>query len=155
MQMMTVIVFYKKTVMPVLLSLAFFTVIGVNIFLDTAFYPNVLKYQLGNDAADFLSANHIPKEKLGIYGIHEGRAMHFYGQHIFPTVTDIENIRSFEYVLTSKDSLPVFAKVFPQSKLIHEGSHFGVTALSLPFLNPATREKELPKYVIIELLGKP
>jgi hypothetical protein len=34
---------------------------------------------------------------------------------------------------------------------VHEGLYFGVTALSLPFLNPATRDKEVPKYVILRI----
>ena len=149
------ILFVNKSKVPVLLSLAFFTVIGVNVFLDTAFYPNVLKFQLGNDAAAFLDSAHIPKEKIAIYGIHEGRAMHFYGQHIFPEKTDFKTLQSTDIVLTSKDSLPVFAKAFPKMKQLHEGGHFGVTALSLPFLNPATRDKEVPKYVILQLATKP
>ena len=150
-----VILFSKKIKFPSLLSTAFFTVIGVNIFLSTAFYPNVLKYQLGNDAAAFIKEQHISKEKLILYGIHSGRALHFYGQRVFPEVTKMQSLQASDIVLTRKDSLPVFEKAFPQMKLLHEGSHFGVTALSLPFLNPATREKELPKYVIIDLNGKP
>ena len=149
-----VILFSKKLQLPALLAIAFFTVTGVNIFLSTAFYPNVLKYQLGNDAAGFINEKHIPKEKIILYGIHSGRAFHFYGQHIFPEVTSLQNLQSTDIVLTSKDSLDVFQKSFPEMKVIHEGNHFGVTALSLPFLNPATREKELPKYVLIDLNGK-
>jgi hypothetical protein len=150
-----VILFSKKRALPVLLSVAFFTVIGVNIFLDTAFYPNVLKYQLGNDAAAFITQKKLPKDKITIYGIHEGRALHFYGQHIFPERTAVQDFQSSDMVLTSKDSTVVFQHLFPAMQVIHEGSHFGVTALSLPFLNPATREQEVLKYVIIDLDGKP
>jgi 4-amino-4-deoxy-L-arabinose transferase-like glycosyltransferase len=150
-----VILFSKKTIVPVLLSVSFFTVIGVNVFLDTAFYPNVLKYQLGNDAAAFINSNHLPKEKISIYGIHEGRALHFYGQYIFPQRDSLQSFQPTDIVLTAKDSVPVFTKAFPGSYIMHEGSQFGVTALSLPFLNPATREKEVPKYVIISLGRKP
>jgi hypothetical protein len=130
-----------------------FTIIGVNSFLNTVFYPNVLKYQLGNDAAAFIAEKNIPKEKISLYGIHEGRALHFYAQHIFPTRASLQSFQSSDIVLTVKDSLPVFARAFPKSAVLHEGSCFGVTALSLPFLNPATREKEVPKYVIISLNG--
>jgi len=149
------ILFSKKLQLPVFLAIAFFTVIGVNVFLSTAFYPNVLKYQLGNDAAAFIKEQHLPKEKISLYGIQSGRALHFYGQRIFPERTSLQSFQSTDMVLTSKDSLPLFQKTFPQMKVIHEGNHFGVTALSLPFLNPATREKELPKYIIIDLDGKP
>ncbi len=150
-----VILFSKKTVMPVLLTVAFFTVIGVNVFLCTTFYPNVLKYQLGNDAAKFMNETKMDKNRVLIYGIHEGRALHFYGKHIFPEKRSLQELNPADIVITSKDSLPVFQAHFPGLKILHEGSAFGVTALSLPFLNPATREKEVPKYLLIDLDGKP
>ena len=141
----------QKTKLPVLFTLSLFTVIGVNVFLATAFYPNVLKYQLGNDAAAFIANNKLPKDRITLYGIQEGRALHFYGKYIFPTEVSFENLKPASIILTSKDSLASLSKAFPQLKVLHEGSHFGVTALTLPFLNPKTREKELPKYVIIDL----
>ncbi|MEO7530077.1 MAG: hypothetical protein ABIS69_01660, partial [Sediminibacterium sp.] len=150
-----VIVFSKKAVMPVLLTSAFFTVIGVNVFLSTAFYPNVLKFQLGNDAAFFMKEQKTDPSRVLIYGIHEGRAFHFYGKHIFPEKRALLEIDASAVVITSKDSLPVFQNHFPVLKVLHEGPAFGVTALSLPFLNPATRDKEVPKYLLIALDGKP
>lgn len=137
--------------MPVLLSLALFTVIGVNVLLDTGFYPHVLKYQLGNDASAFIEKNHLPKNKISLYGIHEGRALHFYSSYIYPTRTATDSFRNNEIVITDKDSVPVFQRSFPQSTILHEGPHFGVTALSLPFLNPETRSREVPGYVILRL----
>ena len=148
------ILFTKNTTTPILLSISFFTILGVNVFLDTTFYPNVLKYQLGNDAADFIEKNNIPIEKISIYGIHEGRALHFYGKYIFPTEVNFKNLKPTAIVLTSKDSLHLFTKAFPDLQVLHEGSHFGVTALTLPFLNPKTREKEVQKYVLISLKSK-
>lgn len=146
-----ILLFKKQTELPRILVIALFTVIGVNVLLSSAFYPNVLQYQLGNEAATFIEKNKLPKEKISLYGIHEGRALHFYSRHIFPTKTSIQGFRSDDMVLTTKDSLPVFKQSFPNLTLLHEGPHFGVTALSLPFLNPETRDKEVPKYVLIRL----
>jgi 4-amino-4-deoxy-L-arabinose transferase-like glycosyltransferase len=150
-----IILFSKRQVMPVLLQAAFFTVIGVNVFLSTAFYPNVLKYQLGNDAAEFMDQQKIDKTQVRIYGIHAGRALHFYGKNIFPEKTSLREIQPTDIVITAKDSIPVFQNQFPGVMVLHEGGAFGVTALSLPFLNPATRDKEVPKYVILKLGNKP
>ena len=150
-----VILFSKKINFPVFLSLAFFTVIGVNIFLSTAFYPNLLKYQLGNVAGSFIQEQNIPKEKISRYGIHSGHSLLFYGQHLFPEKNNPQNFQSTDFVLTNKDSTVVFQKSFPQMKVILEGNDFGVSRLSLSFLNPSTREKELSKYVLIDLDGKP
>jgi 4-amino-4-deoxy-L-arabinose transferase-like glycosyltransferase len=147
--------FSKKISMPVLLGISFFTVIGVNIFMDTAFYPNVLKYQLGNDAGDFVNQQKLPKNKIKIYKVSEGRAFHFYGKHILPQVTSIDSLVPGDIVVTVKDSLPAFQSDFPKLKILHEGSQFGVSMLTLPFLNPATRDKEVTKYLILELDGRP
>lgn len=141
----------RKMQLPVIVTLAFFTVIGVNIFLDSAFYPNVLKYQLGNDAAAFINQHHIDKDRVKIYGIYEGRALHFYGRHIFSRVESLEDVAPNDMVITLKDSLPSFTKQFPHVKILHEGGHFGVTSLSIPFLDPKKRAGEVPKYVLLEL----
>ncbi len=143
----------KKHGFPLVLDLAFFTVIGVNLFLSAAFYPNVLKYQLGNDAAAFIEEQKLPKDNIQLYGIHEGRALHFYAKHIFQRKDSLSAFPLNGLMITDKDSLPAVKKVFPDAKVLREGNHFGVTALSLPFLNPDTREGELPKYLILDLDG--
>ena len=58
-------------------------------------------------------------------------------------------------VLTSKDSVAVFKYLFPSATLVHEGNQFAVSLLTIQFLNPATRGTETPKYVILDLDGKP
>lgn len=145
--------FSKGIQVPKLIVLAVCTVIGVNIFLSSFFYPNVLKYQLGNDAAAFMEKNSLPKDKVYIYGINEGRALPFYAQHIFSRKPSAQDFQPQDMVLTAKDSVVVFQEMFPLMKTIHEGPYFGVTALSLPFLNPDTRDREVRKYVIIDLDG--
>lgn len=150
-----VILFARKLRLPLVLTIALYTVIGVNCFLSTAFYPNVVRYQLGNDAAAFINTRQLPKEKIGLYGIHEGRALHFYAKHIFPTKLSVTDFKEDEMVITMKDSLPLFTRTFPQATVLHEGPHFGVTALTLPFLNPATRDQEVPKYVLVRLGNRP
>ncbi len=148
------LIILSKSQIPTILIAAIYTVTGVNIFLNTAFYPNVLQYQLGNEAAKIIDQQHLPKKDIRIYGIHEGRALHFYSRYVFPEMRKWEQIQPDQILITSKDSLEVCKNHFPAMKIIHEGHHFGVTALSLPFLNPATREKEVPKYLIISLNGK-
>ena len=144
----------KRQRFPMHLELAFFTVIAVNVFLSTAFYPNVLKYQMGNDAAAFMEEQHLPKDKISLYGVSTGGALYFYGQKLFPTVTSLKNFGPDDIVITDKDSLPAIGKVFPKLKVMHEGPRFGVSMLTLPFLNPDTRDKEVPKYLFLDLGGK-
>lgn len=143
------IVFLKQK-LPKLFLICVYSIIGINIFLSTAFYPNVLKYQLGNDAASFINKQRLLKEKVFIYGMNEGRALHFYGKHIFKRKEKLEFAKN-DYLIIPKDSLSAVQQNFPKTILLHEGAHFGVTALSLPFLNPATRKRQLPLYLIVQL----
>lgn len=148
---------YKRITVkrPQFLLPFFITGIGVNLLLSTAFYPKLLQFQMGNDAAAFIENNQIKKSELKLYGIHNSNALHFYSNHIFPFKQSKADFLASDKVLTSKDSLSKFMPLFPEAKVIHEGNQFAVSLLTLPFLNPATREKETPKYIIIDLDGKP
>jgi 4-amino-4-deoxy-L-arabinose transferase-like glycosyltransferase len=143
--------FSKKISLPTLLETAFFTVIGVNIFLVTAFYPNLLKYQMGNDAVSFLEKSTIDKKQVSMYNIHNSNALHFYGKHIFAVKNRIGDYKTGDIMLTVKDSALAIKNRFPTSEILHEGPNYGVSVLSADFLNPVTRDKNLPKYVMIKL----
>jgi 4-amino-4-deoxy-L-arabinose transferase-like glycosyltransferase len=141
----------KKTGFPKLLEVAFFTIIGVNIFLNSAFYPTLLKFQIGNTVADVIAKQQLPKDKVRIYGAGNDYTLHFYGNHIFKQKTSIAQLDSSDIILTPKDSVAVVTAKFPASKILYNGRSYGVTQLSIAFLNPATRERVLGKYVVMRL----
>lgn len=147
---MFVLLVFKKDNMPNVLSSCFYTIIGVNIFLNTAFYPALLQFQMGNAAADFINKNNIAKDKVAIYGRDPGHSFHFYGQHIFP-LKKMDDLKVGDIVVAPQDSLVSLQQHFNKTKILYNGKSYGVTQLSLPFLNPKTREKELDKYVIVDL----
>jgi 4-amino-4-deoxy-L-arabinose transferase-like glycosyltransferase len=148
---MWIIFFAKKLSLPALLETAFFTVIGVNIFLVTAFYPNLLKYQMGNDVVQFIEASHIDKHQISMYQIHNSNALHFYGKHIFPVNNKLDTYKNGDILITVKDSAQMVFNQYPGSKILHEGPNYAVSVLSAEFLNPNTRSKTLPTYVMIKL----
>lgn len=143
--------FYSKKLhfhrLPVI---AFFTIIGINVFLNTAFYPALLQYQMGNTAAGFINAKHIDKSKVIVAGIHPGYPFYFYGQYIFPDTT-INGLKEGEVAVTNADSVAIIEKKFPYAKVLHRGDNFHVTQLSFDFLNPETRPEELQHYAIVDL----
>lgn len=145
----------KTALIPTQLVMALITSIGVNIFLSTTFYPNLLKYQMGNDAAIAIKEKRLNVEEINLYGIHNSNALHFYSKHIFPYKSNKLLFKPQDKVLTSKDSVAVFKHLFPSTTLVYEGNQFAVSLLTFQFLNPATRETETPKYVILDLDGKP
>nr|WP_294992824.1 glycosyltransferase family 39 protein [uncultured Sediminibacterium sp.] len=140
--------------LPKLLQMALFTVIGVNLCLVSGFYPQLLKYQLGNTVAAVLEEKKVDKTKVVQYNIDESRALHFYGKRIFKHITDSAQIHATDILLTKKESLPALKQRFPDLNTIFEGTYYGVSMLSLPFLNPKTRDKETIPYVLIDLDGR-
>lgn len=137
-----------------LFILALYTVIGVNFLLATGFYPQLLKYQMGNTAASVIHQSQLDKNKVILYEIDESRALHFYGKHIFQRKTALDSLVDNEVVLTRKSTVPALQQRFPNLSTIFEGEYFGVSMLTLPFLNPKTRSKETVSYVLVDLDGQ-
>ena len=140
----------KNTTMHPFLRAAFFTVIGVNFFLNLAFYPHLLEYQLGNKVADVIHEKKLDKSRMVQYNIDLSRALAFYAQQIIP-FKEQGALKKDDIVITRAESIPALKQQFPAMQTIFEGTYYGVSMLSLPFLNPATREKEVTKYAIIQL----
>lgn len=142
------------SIAPVL-ALGFYTAIFVNLLLSTNFYPNLLKYQMGNTAADFINQSGLQKDQIFVYGPLDSRALHFYGQHIFQHRYTSSDATSNDILIASTDSIPSLQTRFPNLKSLYKAPNFSVTMLSPEFLNPATRDKNMPYYAIVDLDGKP
>ena len=138
-----------------ILVLSFYTVIGVNAFLSTNFYPNLLKYQMGNTAADYLNHSGIQKDQVFVYGPLDSRALQFYGKHLFEHRYTSTVATPSDILIASVDSIPALQTKFPSLKILHQGPNFSVSMLTPEFLNPSTREKSMPHYAILDLDGKP
>ncbi len=150
------LVFARKWIpVPSTLVLCFYTVISVNFLLSSNFYPNLLKYQMGNMAADFINQSGLPKNKIYVYGPLDSRALHFYGQHIFEHRYTSSVATSNDILIASSDSIPALKLKFPDLKFLHQGPNFSVSMLTPEFLNPATRDKGMHYYSIVDLDGKP
>ncbi len=146
---------HKWIPVPSLLVICFYTVISVNFLLSSHFYPNLLNYQMGNMAADFINRSDLQKKNIFVYGPLDSRALHFYGQHIFEHRYTSSSTTPNDILITSMDSIPLLKIKYPDLKLLHKGPNFSVSMLTPEFLNPTTREKGMPYYAIIDLDGKP
>jgi 4-amino-4-deoxy-L-arabinose transferase-like glycosyltransferase len=123
----------------------------VNTIMNTHFYPNLLKYQWGNQLAGVIQQKGWDKEKLVLYKIPNSNALHFYGKFVFPTQKDSLKLKQGDWVITDLVNDSSLKVQFPKSIQHYKSDRYHVTMLSLPFLNPATREKELTPYEVLEL----
>lgn len=147
---MYTLLFSKKPALPHVIGICFFTIIGINLFLNTVFYPTLLKFQKGSMAAAYINDHQVPVQKVVIYGNDPGHSFHFYGKHIFPSRT-MSLLRTGDVVYTELDSLISLQKNYSQTKVLYQGRSYPVTRLSLSFLNPSLRSKEVGRYVIVSL----
>ena len=135
-----------------LLLLTIYTIVGINLFLDLGFYPAVLDYQLGSVITKYIREQHIAPDQLYPYKMDEERALDFYTDHLYQHVDDPSMLAPGAYILTNQkglDSLEADPRLAPQFAQVYKGGYFHVSTLDLPFLNPATREKELtPVYIL-------
>jgi 4-amino-4-deoxy-L-arabinose transferase-like glycosyltransferase len=144
------LLFYKGQT-PKFISLALYTILGVNFILNTSFYPRLLKYELGVSATAFINQNKLPKKDVYLYEIDESRALHFYGNHSFERLFDSSLLKPGQILITKATSFTKLQQQFPGSSILHKNAYFGVSMLTLPFLNPATRDKEVTPYIIVTL----
>ena len=133
------------------IAMSLVLMIGLNIILNSFFYPHLLEYQWGNALAQQAKKNQWDIKKAASYKIPKSYAFHFYGQHIFPVIQDSTLLNEGQWVVT--DSIPAQALLldFPNSTILYKGNRFHVTLLTLTFLNPRTRSEEVTPYVLMEL----
>ena len=149
-----IILLSTKKIHQKLLFVCIYSIIGINLFLNTGFYPALLQYQMGNTAASFIEENHLPKDKVYLYGREAGHSFHFYSNHIYSMKTQPAQLQAGDYVVVWADSIPSLQHNWPGMEVLYQHAEFGVSMLTLPFLNPKTRDKEVRKYAIIALKAK-
>ena len=125
--------------------------IGVNLTMNLQFYPNLLPFQLGNQLVKQINKEHWDKEKIVLHKIPNSYALHFYGQHVFTIQEDSLQLKEGNWVVTDFKNDSIIKVQFPNSQQKFASRRFHVTMLSLPFLNPATRDQETIPFEIIEL----
>jgi hypothetical protein len=133
------------------IAMSLVLMIGLNLILNSFFYPHLLEYQWGNALAQQAKEKNWDIKKAVLYKIPNSYAFHFYGQHVFPVIQDSSLLKEGHWVVV--DSIPAQQLLldFPNSTILYQGNRFHVTLLTLTFLNPKTRSEELTPYVLMEL----
>ncbi|MDP9075856.1 MAG: glycosyltransferase family 39 protein [Bacteroidota bacterium] len=125
----------------------------VNLFLNLSFYPSLMHYQAGNDAAVWINEHNNRNLPVALTDVDDYNSAPFEFYSNLP-VNEIKIDR--EHALPSKPFL-LYASADEISKLAAKGTRvqmlasfyrYRVTRLQLPFLNVNTRDKELTKMVV-------
>ncbi len=126
--------------------------IALNLYLNWFFYPDLLKYQSGSEAAFYINEKHpgLPGICLGIYS----PAFEFYLEDGWiKSDTSILREQPLQGVLfITQDEMDLIKQRSIHYEFLKELDEFHVTILTLKFINKKTRSKELRKNYLIKLL---
>lgn len=135
---------------------AFFAILGVNLLMNTHFYPSLMQYHTGRVAAEWIRQQQLTVTQV-YYMYHHSQAFDFYNQAIVPELTP-ENIdevlgrQSEIVVFTGADGVAFFKDRAYKWEELHKMEHFHVTTLTIPFLIPSTRAENIEQRYLLRVV---
>ena len=146
-----VIVFYRRKSNIYFLKLCLFSFISINLFLNLAVYPSLLRYQAGSNIGRWINKSTLPKERIFIYQNPIWHSLHFYSNAVVTHKDSLNQVQPGDYIITSEEKLADFTKANLAFNIIYETDTYKVSQLKLKFINPATRKKSTTPLVIIKI----
>jgi len=128
-------------------------IIGLNIILNVYFYPKLLKYQSGTEAALIANASKVGKNRIVSYLI--GPRSFDYVTGVIPSKTlDVRKVYSLmkqgnSCIFTNDKGLATIKRFGIGPKKIYPFKTYHVTLLKLKFLNSKTRDKAVNRTYLL------
>lgn len=150
-----VIYFTKRDSPAFFIIISLYSMAGINFFLNSSFYPSLLKYQAGSVAGKWINENNIPVSNIYTYQYPIWRSLSFYANGMIRQKDSTTLIQPGDYILTRENYLDTLSGKGLSFEVIHKGFDYPVSRLSLKFLNQKTREKHLTVYTLIRIKKNP
>ncbi|WP_417589983.1 ArnT family glycosyltransferase [Owenweeksia hongkongensis] len=130
--------------------------IAANIAMNTWFYPNIMKYQMGSNTAFAIQDLELDETKVFNYRF-TSFSYYYYSGNIPQNTNSNKLALSMQnegevYIITEEKNLNSLDKDFDFEVLEKFGT-YPVTLLSIRFLNPETRENTLRPVCILKVTG--
>lgn len=126
----------------------------VAVFLNLCFYPDLLRYQSGNQVAKYMNKE-LPNETLGRLGIYFPSGEFYMRQPVYgcgmKELQDGTYNRS-RYLFVTNEEKGEMEKAGIRMEIVKTFEEFHVTMLTLKFIRPQTRYKEIKQYHLLRLL---
>lgn len=124
----------------------------VNFCLNTQFYPSLLNYQAGSNMVKVIDEENIEIDDVYIFDKAYSWSLNFYTKRDTPSlsVEDFSNNKGKWLFVYEKD----MERLISQNvhwETIYEVPRYRITMLTLPFLNPKTRNSQLSKAYLLQL----
>lgn len=122
--------------------------IVINFFLNTQFYPSLLKYQGSYTLAKWVSKENIDTSSIFMLEGSESWAFDFYTKQNTPRVEE-QFLKKGNFLVISSESLKELKRKY---QIVHVEKDFRITRLSLKFLNPETRTDQLGQMYLVQII---
>ena len=132
-----------------LIYISCYTILGLNLLLNAAFYPKLLEFQAGSMVGKWMKERHIPASKTGIYQFTMWRSLHFYADGIIPQKDSLSTYQKGDFLITTKEKMLEIGKE-RKIAVLFETPDYPITRLSLEFLQPEKRSRMLQKVSLIQ-----
>ncbi|HWB63790.1 MAG TPA: glycosyltransferase family 39 protein [Chitinophagales bacterium] len=130
--------------------------IAFNVLMGAFYYTAIIKYQPENDFGRYIAQH--PDKHLVLYCCTSDFALAFYARQYMPEpVWDIQHLNDTLaatknlLVITNNDRIGDLDKGAMHYQIIEQHAAFKISGLTLPFLNPATRESVCKKMYLLEI----
>jgi hypothetical protein len=143
--------FFTKKDISSAFGRSFMAAILVYGFLNFFFYPSLLKYQSGSEAALYIN-NLKPTAKSGMFR-EDSYSFAFYSKvpvHYW-NEQKLKMIHEPVLIFTRRANLDSLSKNGFQTKILHEFEHFHISQLTGTFINAKTRSAVTEDYVVAEV----
>jgi hypothetical protein len=134
-----------------LIFICVYSIIGRNLFFNAAIYPALLEYQTGSTLGKFIKQNQINPSNVFTYQFSIMRSIHFYSDGFVREKNNLDSIKSGDFIITTVEKLNDISNAKKDFSIIKTGEDFGITRLSLIFLNPKTRKSVVTKYALVKI----
>ncbi|MEO6977922.1 MAG: glycosyl transferase, partial [Mucilaginibacter sp.] len=124
----------------------------VNLYLNLSFYPSLMKYQAGSEAAAWINANN--SHNLAVAELNDDNTapFEFYNTKPVTLITNESNLPLTPFLLYAKASeLPALKAKGLKTTTLARFKRYRVTRLNFKFINKETRGKELEEMAVVEV----
>jgi hypothetical protein len=127
------------------------------VYMFNFFYPKLLTFQSGMMAGKWLKANNI-QQTPAMYNAWS-YSFEFYAPGYVSYIRNTEELKIFinkdgsRSIYTKEEYLPELQSQGYKFEVLQTFSNFHISMITLPFLNPKTREKAVEKFVLIKFIN--
>lgn len=136
------------------LKIVFSTVLAsvfLNLFLNLWFYPSLLRYQSGSEAAYWINENN--KDQLPVVALQPNNALEFYlNRPYHPVDINTDSIPKPSLIYASQADLPPLTAKGCKLESVKSFQQFSVTQLDLQFINKETRAEAIKEMVLVKCM---